>query len=699
MEKNLRSRLLLVLIVIIGLLPLNVFAASPDLGKVRLLDHSSGRVKEYISAHITLGGDDVVTDVPAIIYIEWRNNVQYSRTLVPIRAITEQLGAKVTWDNSTQTAHVYYEGKDIALTLESDTAYVNGKAVALPDGIPAKLMSYNGVNRTMVPLRFLSEEMGLNVGWDSISNVIKLNRPLQRIENISYSKNDGVEEFVITASDKVSYVDYFVDGTGLNRDSKIVLKVGNVVLAEDKIATDSNGNVVKQINQGAIKNFIAVQKTDADVPEVEMEINLSKARGYEIKEAGNQLIISLNNSVSEIYVENLIGEEYIVAKATEEPVFKVSKWPEKNKYIVDIMGTKLENAGEGIQELAINNKAIKKVTYAQLDAKEIYGEGKWVTRIVLELADFRDADKVEVKPLGTQLLIHLDKKVGEKPIEYYALDKKSSLLKILAKNAKNQSIYYDRDDNILRVKINKEDAALTKNTFEPDDQRVSRIEVGESGDYYNVKVYLSRGVSYSQEYSQTDALAFRIYTENRIVRTDKGRKLIVIDAGHGGKDPGAISPIDGTKEKDVNLKFALRLQQLLENNGFDAYLTRSTDKYLGLYTITDIANDLKADAFISIHANTAQNSSAKGIETLYGQSPLYAKAIHRNIIKMTGATDRGIKTRMDLAVIRTSDMSAVLIETGFLSNREDLKNLHDNEYIDKLNQGILNGLLEYFALE
>ncbi len=696
--KNIRKNLVLVWIVLTLLTFVSFAENTSEFGKVKLYDHSTEKTDEYIPAHITIGGDDVVTDVPAIIYIEWRDDVQYSRTLVPIRAITEMLGADVSWDGENQTAHVLYEDKDIALKLESKTALVNGKEVPLPSDIPAKLMAYNGNDRTMVPLRFLSEELGLHIAWDNISKEVRLNRPLQRIEKIEYQQNEGAQEFVIETSDKVSYVDYFVDGSEIERRSKLILQLANVVIAEDLLETDENGTYTEIIDDGGIGTFKAQQRIEDDVPELLIEIDMEQARGYDIKEEDNKLTISFVNNIKSITREQLISDEYIMVQAIDEPVYKITEWPEKNKYIIDILGAKLDDIPAGIGEVAINDKGIRKVTYGQLNAKEVYGEEQWITRVVLELEDFNDVEYINIDKTKNQLWINLENQDELQQIDYYSVDKKTSMLRILCENPKDYELDYDKDAHMIEVKIDKDDTNLKPVKFKPYDDKISKIIVDEKKKYYLIEVYLKDGVEYKRD-KYDKGISVRIMTKNRIKRPQDGKLLIVIDPGHGGHDPGAISKIDGTEEKDINLTIALRLKKLLESNGLNVYMTRETDEFIGLYTRTDIANELEADAFISIHANSAANFEAYGIETLYGKSPKFAKTIHDNIINKTGTFDRGIKERMDLAVIRTSDMSAILIETGFLSNENDLNNLHDERFIDKLNQGVLNGLLDHFDLE
>jgi len=148
---------------------------------------------------------------------------------------------------------------------------------------------------------------------------------------------------------------------------------------------------------------------------------------------------------------------------------------------------------------------------------------------------------------------------------------------------------------------------------------------------------------------------------------------IVIDAGHGGHDPGAVGK--RSKEKDNVLNVAKRLKVLLESYGHTVRLSRSTDVFLTLSERARLANNWNADYFVSLHDNAA-TASATGFETFIHNGPVQSKttgfqsAIHDAIIKEIGIRDRG-KKRANFAVLRETRMPAVLIEYAFISNTND----------------------------
>ena len=176
---------------------------------------------------------------------------------------------------------------------------------------------------------------------------------------------------------------------------------------------------------------------------------------------------------------------------------------------------------------------------------------------------------------------------------------------------------------------------------------------------------------------------------------------IFIDAGHGGKDPGAVN--GDIYEKDIALQIALKLNNALKNNGFETSMSRSTDVFIPLVERAQKANNFGADFFVSIHLNSAENSSANGIETLVyenkGVNNQLASNIQNELIKIKGVTNRGIKEQKELVVLNSTKMPAVLIEAGFISNFNERTLLLYNSYQKGIAQAITNGICRYFKKE
>ncbi len=175
-------------------------------------------------------------------------------------------------------------------------------------------------------------------------------------------------------------------------------------------------------------------------------------------------------------------------------------------------------------------------------------------------------------------------------------------------------------------------------------------------------------------------------------------KTIVIDAGHGGKDPGA-NGTTGTHEKDFALTMAKKLAERLKGSEVTAVLTRQNDTFIELDFRAKIANSLKADAFISIHANsTGTQGSASGTETFYTRpdSKTFAEILHKYMIAATGLSNRGVKFG-NLAVTRETTMPAALLEVGFINHPMDEIKLFDPAFQDKVVEALAKAIFEYFG--
>ncbi|WP_213410242.1 N-acetylmuramoyl-L-alanine amidase [Xylanibacillus composti] len=171
---------------------------------------------------------------------------------------------------------------------------------------------------------------------------------------------------------------------------------------------------------------------------------------------------------------------------------------------------------------------------------------------------------------------------------------------------------------------------------------------------------------------------------------------VVIDAGHGGKDPGATG-LSKREEKEFNLNVAKKVQAVLANYPqVSVRMTRDDDTFISLDDRVKLANEWPADVFVSIHANTFERPIS-GTETYFwnDNSKTFADLIHKRLIETSGFEDRGVR-KTAFKVIRETEMPAVLLEIGYLTNAEQEKILLDNSFQDKIALTIANSILEYF---
>jgi N-acetylmuramoyl-L-alanine amidase len=225
---------------------------------------------------------------------------------------------------------------------------------------------------------------------------------------------------------------------------------------------------------------------------------------------------------------------------------------------------------------------------------------------------------------------------------------------------------------------------------------------------------------------------------------DHSVRVIVLDPGHGGKDPGAVGKILKAQEKDINLAVALKLKHMLETElGVKVLLTRSDDRFVSLGDRTRFANENKADLFVSIHTNASKDAKSRGVETYYlataqtsdaravealenqvvelyeggasaksqyddldfilsdlsqtehlESSNIMAGSIQQHITVGSKSYDRGVK-QANFYVLRGAFMPSVLIELGFISNPEEERLLINSEYQDRLARTIFEGIKRF----
>lgn len=195
-------------------------------------------------------------------------------------------------------------------------------------------------------------------------------------------------------------------------------------------------------------------------------------------------------------------------------------------------------------------------------------------------------------------------------------------------------------------------------------------------------------------------------------------KVVYLDAGHGGYDPGAS--YFGISEKSLTLAIQSRVKAKLESEGYQVVTTRTSDTYVDLTDRSRAANASESDIFVSIHINASGSSAAQGIETYYYQpyeeypsrinatyhanptrlsmSDTLANAIQSSLINATGAQNQGVK-HQNFAVLRETTAPAVLLELGFLSNPQEAARLNTSAYQETLANAIVAGIKSYYEKE
>ncbi len=178
-------------------------------------------------------------------------------------------------------------------------------------------------------------------------------------------------------------------------------------------------------------------------------------------------------------------------------------------------------------------------------------------------------------------------------------------------------------------------------------------------------------------------------------------RVIILDPGHGGKDPGTVK--GSVSEKSITLKVSTQVKQLLENAGAKVYMTRTGDTYPSLQDRVDFTQANYGEIFVSVHVNSAANSSAQGTETYYAISTgdMYqedidlATFVNNQIVNNLNMKNRGVKQEQ-YYVIRNMVIPSILVELGFLTNTEDHNKMTNDQYVNLFAESIYNGILQYY---
>lgn len=214
------------------------------------------------------------------------------------------------------------------------------------------------------------------------------------------------------------------------------------------------------------------------------------------------------------------------------------------------------------------------------------------------------------------------------------------------------------------------------------------------------------------------AVSVYFYTSDKVALaaslSAQSQKTVIIDAGHGGFDGGAVAS-DGTVEKNINLNISLTLAKLLKQNGFCVIMTRETDTSTEDSTLSEIASKKRSDlknrlqlmkdnpqaVFVSIHLNKFTTSAAFGSQVFYSdseQARMLGECIQRSIVGLIQHDNMRVnkKATSSTYLLYKATVPAVLVECGFLSNANELEKLKQKDYQDQMAFSIYCGIMEYF---
>jgi N-acetylmuramoyl-L-alanine amidase len=429
-----------------------------------------------------------------------------------------------------------------------------------------------------------------------------------------------------------------------------------------------------------------------------------------IETSANDELLRVHHSLISIYIYSIVNSDRELKKATLQRLVETSKI------------LKLDSTGYSKELSTIDKKKEKKIREDSITPKI----PKVINKYSNVLANFKN-----ITDNGNTLKLTFDKKLSSKDLKSFGLKGRNSYREVFDIKG------------ILR--------------YSPDIKTPNSIENFKIAQYNKktIRIVLQRSTAFKSKVIVSGETVEISYTNNKKIKSDikeniiydkyrkslPSHKIIVLDAGHGGKDSGAI----GSKreyEKDVVLTLTLRIGHILKKRGYNIYYTRTTDKFIKLRNRTKYANTKNADLFLSIHANASVKTTLHGVETFflspdrsnrsknvaalenksdiddmnYFSKQTFLNVFNREKIieanklsldvqqgmlnrlksKYGGVRDGGVR-EAPFWVLVGAQMPAILVESGYISNKRERKRIFNGHYQNLLAMGIADGIDSYFS--
>lgn len=616
----------------------------------------------------------VPKDMPAVIID--------GRTMLPMRQIAQELGCEVNWNEAAKQIYVMRGSDIIVFTVDSKTGYENGKEFTMD--VPATIVN----DRTMLPVRALADALHLNIKWDDPNRIVSIQSGDTVVKDEpkapesgqttagtltgiqTPSEKDADQTFTIQADGPMGrYEKTFVD------DQKIVLDFYGAKSSLPSEITKTNSDIVTGIRTATHEN-----NGDSFTRVV---FDLSGKKDYEVTQSADKKNITIS-----------------FGKTT---VDKISAVHSQNKDIITIGGT--GSYGASVAMTADPQRIVVTIPNCQSNLSDKINTA--------ELQYVLDGKVDTSKGNTVELVLSV-----EDLVQYsYREETQNLILEIYPTTLKNMR--YDKNANVLY--LDKKDKIDTGSVKFEDHYLDGYFDVTLSGDYesdygygtYDVKGTVVENIEVSTKggnttfrFKQNRISAYEVTAEgdSYAIRVKNPKevydKVLLLDAGHGGKDPGTSG--NGMQEKNLTLTIAQKIEQELQGSGIKVYMTRNSDVYPENSTRAQTANDI-ADLMVSIHINSGPET-ANGTETLYQvhandngarlTSKQLAEILQGKVVSATGNTNRGAKLRTDLLILNSTTVPAVIVEVIFITNTGDALKISNPAYQDQVAQAIADGIQE-----
>ena len=634
-------------------------------------------------------------------------------TLVPARETFEKVGAEVTWIKESQQVQVVYKDLVVLMKINDVNATVNGQLFKMD--IPPKLI--NG--KTMIPVRFVSEAIGLTVNWNGNSRIINIiERPQQDTTTETTTINVVTE--TTTETTTVSQPNIVIESIdmpdsdertfGIYANGKIE-KFEQVILEDGSVAIDiyNSKHILSQTNMTSVTEFVSnvsVESRENNITRFIFKTTSSVLNNNFLSKDGKILYANFGgNPIEKIEAYNDGTNDILKIYGEYEPKVNVSKQETITSMDIKVENASLVNLTENIKD----TKYIDKLDYSKS------------TNILVNIeASLKENAKFDVKTEDNIAIITIGQDIGNTNNNGNNNDSNNNNNNSNIGNESNGSVTSSRQFKIEKnsnVSININNIKHTDNytkkeyvlTFDKD--ITSLISLGEHQVNNELvdKILVENISGVTQITLKCKKITAVNVTEdnnyiyiNMLHPKEKYKNIVVIDPGHGGADAGGIG--NGLTDRDVNLAIALKLNPLFEANpNIKAYFTRLENVYPSYDDRTNMSNEV-GDIFVSIHQNATTNTSANGTETYHLKpntddrgltSKALAEIFQKNLLEDLGLLDRGVKTN-NYIVLRNNKVPSILCEIGFLTNASDASKLGNPDFQQKVAQSLYDATVEVF---
>ena len=678
-----------------------------------------GKKHEYTLNPITLyvNGEVVETEIMPPIQID-------HRVLVPAREVFEPLGADVEWKSYEKKIYVSYQDSLMILEPNKQEVWLDGQTVTLD--VPAKIIN----DKIMVPLRFIGENIGLGVEWKEEDRSVHIteqmtqpdvpsepdSEPLpeekpesnpqpilpseeNKLENVlegilKFYQGDSVS--LVVDSTKQNFNMTTIEGvTVLPGHQDTTARIQSSTPITDIEVSKYNGKLVVDVQNSknrlnatvTVPNnaFIKQIRTSQFTPETTRVV-------FDLK-SGAEAFVALSEDRCEIVIELkqerlsavALGEdqkgEYVAIEGMTSDQMAIREDKNRNEIMITLLNTTFDDyvEWEGIDGTYLDEVAVKSsgndteiIIQVQDDMKFMHTvenvKGNTLVRFGRPLFEFMEYDSA----FGNIIKLEMPSHFSVEDVTVTDLYRDKTILVDLGGDYSDlfSNGTMTIGDGVVES-ITIENGETTRLRIK--EQRINAVNIDNNDDNLEIELVKPR---------------------------EKYEKILVLDAGHGAHDSGSTG--NGVIEKEVNLKQTLAIADYLNTySDIKVYLTREVDAYPTLGDRADLANEIEADIFVSVH-NNSHNEQSKGTEVLYYpsstdiRSKQMAQIAQDYIVNECGTYNRGIKARPDLAVLKKTQMPAILLEGAFISNPTEAEMLKSSTFTQNYAKAVGRAIIEMF---